>query len=624
MPKHLFAAAIGLLLASTALPGQSPPGSPTFKSEVQYVEVDVLVTDKEGSPVRGLTKDDFTVVEDRVQQEIASFRFVELPIVSKASRTASPRSAESDIATNDGEGRTYVMLLNRGGNRARLTARRFVEEVVAANDQLAVVHVLGNMSAGQGFTRSRSHMLAAIDRIDLHDVNEEPYYWGDPTIVSFNVLEEVAKRLGGIGGRRKIILWFDPPSVFHGAGPKGAAYRFAQRDAVRAATLNNVALYVVDTQGLTTATGLSNLARQSTAVGSLERQAGLRLLAEDTGGEIIVNTNNFSDGYQRFVRDNSAYYLLGYTPAVQHRDGKFHELTVRVNRKEATVRARRGYYAPDSKETTEPAPVGGLSRKAMDALRLPSSTAGLRVDLFTAPFKDDRDGGSVVIGAQLNGTDLVLGPGEPIEVGYQAMNSEGTITPGQFHVLTLNIAPESRAEVARTGLRIVQRLQLPRGRHQVRFAVHQPNGKTGTVVADVEIPDYRQPLVMSGVVIGSHATSADRTLLSDDLTNNMLAAEPTARRRFPRDDVVTAFAEVYTQARGAADGVQVTATVATSEGRPVLAPIVSKASEQPGRVGYLARISLGDLAAGDYVLTFEARLRRESATRQVPFTIFAE
>src|SRR6185503_3275185 len=96
--------------------------------------------------------------------------------------------------------------------------------------------------------------------------------------------------------------------------------------------------YAVSTGGLTTARGLE----------SLESKAGVRVLADDTGGDGLLDTNNFTDGFQRFVKDNSSYYLLAYAPTVEHRDGKFHPLTVRVNRRGLTVRARRGYYAPDS------------------------------------------------------------------------------------------------------------------------------------------------------------------------------------------------------------------------------------------------------------------------------------
>jgi hypothetical protein len=85
----------------------------------------------------------------------------------------------------------------------------------------------------------------------------------------------------------------------------------------------------------------------------------------------------------------------------------------------------------------------------------------------------------------------------------------------------------------------------------VPFAVHQPNGKTGSVVADVEIPDYtKEPVILSGVVLSSERAATDRTLLGDEFLNRILGAEPTARRRFSQADTVTAFAEVYATQSG--------------------------------------------------------------------------
>ena len=138
----------------------------------------------------------------------------------------------------------------------------------------------------------------------------------------------------------------------------------------------------------------------------------MRALADETGGETIVDSNNFTPLFQGFVRDNSAYYLLGYDPVVEHRDGKFHKLTVRVkNRPELTVRARSGYYAPepDAKAKPRPPVADGLSVETADAVRMPSSVGDLGIDLFAAPFKGDGLTGSVLLGAQLRGADLVLG-----------------------------------------------------------------------------------------------------------------------------------------------------------------------------------------------------------------------
>jgi Ca-activated chloride channel family protein len=615
---------LSLLLTVAVLRGQNAQDRPTFRSGVQSIEVDVLVTDKDRKAVRGLTKDAFTLIEDDTPQRIASFSFIDLPIEPIASRVAAAKGVESDITTNAGEGRMYVMLLNGAGERARLVARRFVEEVVGPNDQMAVIHVQGNSSAAQGFTKSRRLMLAAVDRIDRG--GEESVGAGadpDPIVANFRVAEEVCEKLGLVTGRRKIVLWFDPPSVFIDQSPRGPARMFAQRDALRAATRNNVAVYPVSTRGLTT--DLSPAGFPGSPGGPLSYKAGLRVLSDDTGGETIVDTNNFSAAFQGFVRDNSSYYLLSYEPAIEHRDGKFHNLTVRVNRPGLTVRARRGYYAPepDAKAKPDPVVVEGLSDATAKAIRMPSSIGELGIELLVAPFKGTAGNGSVLIGARLRGTDLLLGPREPLEVAFQATTTEGKVTPGAFHVMTLDFTPESRAEIERTGIRIVDRIELPKGRHQVRFAVHQPNGKTGTVVADVEIPDYSAPLVMSGVVIASQGAVAHRTLLIDETFRSILSSDPTPVRRFTRQDVISAYAEVYTDPRRP-EVARVTASLATANGRKGRAPTITPVSGEPGRGGYLTSIRLADLTPGDYVLTLDASTARGNAKRQVPFTVIAD
>ena len=72
-----FTAAAFVALAVAAGVGQQqPPPSlqtPTFKAEVEYVEVDALVTDSQGQFVRDLKKEDFQVFEDNQRQTISTF-----------------------------------------------------------------------------------------------------------------------------------------------------------------------------------------------------------------------------------------------------------------------------------------------------------------------------------------------------------------------------------------------------------------------------------------------------------------------------------------------------------------------------------------------------------------------
>ena len=191
-------------------------------------------------------------------------------------------------------------------------------------------------------------------------------------------------------------------------------------------------------------------------------------------------------------------------------------------------------------------------------------------------------------------------------------------------MLALDFTPESRTSIAKGGVGLVRRITLPRGRHQVRFAVHQPNGKTGSVVADVAIPDYtKEPLTMSGVVLASQRSASGRMLMSDDPLKNVLGADPTAVRRFARTDTLTGFAEVYTDGSRETSDVTVTGTLATVRGRTVLERDGTLVGDSPD-AGYRFHMPLADLAPGDYALTVEARAGKRTTKRQLKVTVTEE
>jgi len=69
------------------------------------------------------------------------------------------------------------------------------------------------------------------------------------------------------------------------------------------------------------------------------------VLAENTDGRAIVDTNGLSDGFRKISDELSAYYLLGYSSTNTNLDGKFHRIEVKVDRPKVSVSARRGYLA---------------------------------------------------------------------------------------------------------------------------------------------------------------------------------------------------------------------------------------------------------------------------------------
>jgi VWFA-related protein len=612
---------VGIVVITARPRAQAPQEQPpTFRASVQYIEVDVRVTDREGRVLRDLTKDDFILLEDGKPQTISAAAFVNLEVESPVTRRL-PGTVETDVANNAGTGRMWVMLLGGYGLRAQRVARQFVNEALGPNDEVAVVPVHGTMSSAQGFTRNRALMLAGIDRLQSDSPED---IGGDPVVRAYQVLEELSVRLGSVGGRRKAVLFFDPPEFFMPSGdPRDGPRIFAQRDALRAATRNNVAVYVVSTHGLTTELSIPGL--PGSAKGPIVKMAGQRFLAEETGGDTIVNSNNFADGYQRFVRATNQYYLLGYTPSVEHRDGEFHSITVRANRPGLTVQARRGYYAPEA----GPAPAldappqpdtPGLSPDTLEALRLPLSMNGLTVDLAAAPFRGTSGKGSVLLSARVRGDGLALGAGELIEVGYRAMTTEGKTTPGAFYVLNPDLTGPSRAAASAYGFQFVDRMSLAAGRHQIRFAVHQPNGKTGMVVGDVDVPDFKAAISMSGLVVASARLGAQPRLKMDEQMQKLLGTHPTPERSFVRSDTVSAYGEIYTNGGTRPDSVAATVARLGERSRP-LTIAVSQSVAEPGRIGALMAIPIRELQAGDYVLTVEAKSKRRNASRQMLFSV---
>jgi VWFA-related protein len=97
------------------------------------------------------------------------------------------------------------------------------------------------------------------------------------------------------------------------------------------------------------------------------KQDGLRFLADNTDGTALINTNNIDGGMQRIVDDLSSYYLFGYYSTNTKLDGRFRNITVRVNRPGVRVRARRGYRGRTADELVSSAS-GAAASDAPDSL----------------------------------------------------------------------------------------------------------------------------------------------------------------------------------------------------------------------------------------------------------------
>src|SRR5687767_5752198 len=175
MQRTLIAFALGAAaLQAPVLRAQGPqaPPSVTFSVEVNYVDVDVVVTDEKGNFVPGLTRDDFEVFEDGKPQKVDTFAYVEIPLEQDNAFLLGGRPISSDTKSNRVPfgGRLYVLILDDQDvaamrtSQVKKSAKEFVDKYMGANDVAAVIHTSGRTDAAQEFTNNKALLHAAIDK----------------------------------------------------------------------------------------------------------------------------------------------------------------------------------------------------------------------------------------------------------------------------------------------------------------------------------------------------------------------------------------------------------------------------------------------------------------------------
>src|SRR6185295_11558896 len=114
---HRVAWLAGALAAAAAatLFGQSSPSPPSFPAQAEAVTVDVVVLDRDGQPVAGLTKEDFTLLDGGQVQPIVGFEERRAPTGAEtraAATDAVPERVASDIRNGPARGRVLVILID--------------------------------------------------------------------------------------------------------------------------------------------------------------------------------------------------------------------------------------------------------------------------------------------------------------------------------------------------------------------------------------------------------------------------------------------------------------------------------------------------------------------------------
>ena len=654
-------------LGAHALLAQAPQ-QPTFRVQVEAIEIDASVTDARGNAVTDLSIDDFDILENGQPQTITSFGLVNIPRTRPERPLFAANAIEPDVQSNNqGEGRLYVIALDQvtGAQilRTRRFVRRFLEQYFSPNDLGAVVYLgRADHSKSQGLTNNPRLLMDAVNAFSGGFAQEAaptpsaamPAFQGGggaPTSGSASIeaaernftlreamssFRQIVEYMATVHGRRKALMLFSQgyaSDIFRVVDYRGGVMSLPEEDlhrAITVATRNNVVIYPIDPRGLTEEGGLAESetgpstdpdARIEAAIARLDARQSLTTLAMATGGFALSSSNSFENAFDRIVQENSTYYVLGFTSTNDRRDGRYRKLDVRVKRPGLTVRGRAGYMAPLRSERPPDPPKlsGNVSTVVAEALRSTVAVNGLPLRVFAAPFKGTSRDATMVLAVEVDASTLGLVEKNgthvgTLEVSYFSTDMKNKFFPGQTQTARLTLRPDTYAQVMKTGIRTMIETTLPPGRYQMRIAAGNRESKAGSVVYDVDVPDFtKDPLIMSGVAIGSTATAQIMTVNAKTPFASALPGNITSTRVFDAGDRLGIYTEVYEALKDATPHTVALTAQLRAEGGTVVRSVSDERSSSElkgtrGGYGFSAQLPLDDVAPGLYVIHVEARV----------------
>ena len=364
--------------AGPQTPGaQVPPGTPaspnpsnTIRVNARLVVLDMVVVDRDGHPVTTLTRDDFHVQEDGVDQTVRNF---DLPGRYTPGQDAVINST-ADLDRVAPQAPVNIILLDEFNTRfedmafARYSLKKWLEHQPDKLDTptMLVAVSLQKFQVLRDYTQNKDEILSALDHhFSAYPWQAQNYQWvAERYSTAFITLRRVAEASIGHPGH-KTMIWI-------GRGlPNVARVRFSSvdRDNVNNAeqqTINElrdarVTLYTVDPAGLLVDPGVYG--EDARVFDPFGGQPDFQELAKATGGRNLYGRNDVDAEIGSSIRDGASFYTLTYRPTDPNRDiHHFRKIVITVpSRPDLKVITRLGYF--DSRAPARLAADGSANRR---------------------------------------------------------------------------------------------------------------------------------------------------------------------------------------------------------------------------------------------------------------------
>lgn len=334
---------LALLWAATVPAQQSTQAGPGAGSG--QITLDVVAAPKSGRPVADLTQQDFTLLDNKAPQAITSFKAV------------TGREAQVEV--------TVVIDAVNADPQVISVARNEIDKFLRVEGghltyptTIAIVTDKGIQLLGS-FSTDGNALSATLDKdeVGLRSITRSAGYYGATERLQYSLggltqlISSEAARPG-----RKIMLWVSPgwPLL---SGPNTTLDSKQQQEIFgNVVNVSNqlrqgrVTMYSVSPLGAGESVGrasyyqefLKGVSKPSeVSVGNL----GLQVLAVQSGGKAIDNTNDVAGALQECLADAVPYYEISFNAPGSTKPEEYHQIEVKIAKGGLTARARQGYYS---------------------------------------------------------------------------------------------------------------------------------------------------------------------------------------------------------------------------------------------------------------------------------------
>ena len=387
-----------------AAPGDAKQSQAVIRSTTRLVQVSVVVQDKKGEPLTGLKKEDFTIFDEGVAQNIAVFSS------ANPAPAAMPTPLPPNVFTNrfdlkgQDPGAVTIVLFDRLNSSVtdqayvRKEILRFLQ-TLKPQDHVAIFALTSQLILLHDFTQDAVALVNAVahfspkemaqfdashpEYFDVPALHDDPGWMRfqaqlnqandeiaqqakfDRALITTAALEAIAEHVAAIPGRKNLVWVSGGFPLQIGVGvispnQLGETLDLEAKRTAQAMSRVNMAIYPVDVRGVvgnaamspTNPTDLKCMdcinESPSPSSGSFARQDlrdSERFMADATGGEAFYGSNDVRDAMRRAFDDGRYAYTIGFYPNHGQWDGKFRKIKIQVSADGAKLRYRKGYVA---------------------------------------------------------------------------------------------------------------------------------------------------------------------------------------------------------------------------------------------------------------------------------------